>query len=278
MPIIFASQMVLQTPATSGGNGNIPPFPLTHARIGYNTIATESNVTASSEAAGFPAEAAVNPFTYEGWKPAVLPATWSIDYGETTDVDYIGIAAHTFHVDRCTLSIEYSIDGSTWTTLRELAPGDGAPIMLVFNPITARYWQFTVDGLAAPVIGVIFVGRALAMQRAIYGGHAPITLNRKTTIVPVKTEAGQFLGRSIVRQGNATTFEWKNLTAGWYRQYFDPFVKYARRFPFFIAWRPATFPNEVGYVWTTSDISPSNMGIKDYMQVSLSVEGLTDEP
>lgn len=50
MPIIFASQMVLQTPATSGGNGNLPPFPLTHARIGYDTIATEDNVTASSEA------------------------------------------------------------------------------------------------------------------------------------------------------------------------------------------------------------------------------------
>lgn len=278
MGIVFASHMVAQQPAAAGGSGNLPPFPLSHARIGYQTICTADNVTASSEAAGFPADAAVNPFTYEGWKPDTLPATWSVDAGATVDVDYIGIAAHTFYVDRCTLSIEYSIDGSTWTTLNEQAPGDGSPIMLIFETITARYWRFTVDGLAAPVIGVIFIGKALAMQRAIYGGHAPISLNRRTTIVPVRTEAGQFLGRSIVRQGNGTSFEWKNLTAGWYRQYFDPFVKYARRFPFFIAWRPDRFPDEVGYVWTTADIAPSNMGVKDLMQVSMTVEGLTDEP
>ena len=90
-------------------------------------------------------------------------------------------------------------------------------------------------------------------------------------------EGGQWLGRSIIRKGVTTSYQWRHLKAAWYRQYFDPFVKSARTTPFFIAWRPETYPNEVAYAWAKSDIRPSNMGIRDFMEVTLSVEGLTDE-
>ena len=118
---------------------------------------------------------------------------------------------------------------------------------------------------------------ALAMQRAIYAGHSPITLSRKTVKRPTKSEFGQWLGSSTIRHGLKTSFEWKNLKAAWYREYFDPFVKSARTKPFFIAWRPSKFPNEIAYAWTSNDIKPSNMGILDYMDVSMSVEGYADE-
>lgn len=275
MAVILTSSLVVQ-PAGSNG-GLIPPFPLTHARIGYRTICTAANVTASSQAAGFPASDAVNIFTNEFWQPTVLPATWSVDAGTGADTDYIGIAAHTLGSSGCAITIEYSTNNSTWTELNSFLPADNRPIMLLYGTITARWWRFTLTGSTIPRIGVIYIGQSLQMQRPIYGGHAPLTLNRQTTIYNQISEAGQFTARSIIRQGNSTSFAWKHLTSDWYRQYFDPFVLAARRVPFFIAWRPSTFPEEVGFVWTGSDISPSNMGIKDLMEVNMTVSGVTDE-
>lgn len=277
MPVIITSSMVIQTPAQSGGTGELPPFPLSHARIGYQTICTRDNVIASSQAAGFPAEDAVNVFTNEFWQPATLPATWTCDAGTGVDTDYIGIAAHTLGSTACSVTIEYSTDNTTWTHLNSFLPKDNRPVMLLYPTITARWWRFTLVGSTIPRIGVIYIGQSLQMQRAIYGGHAPLTLNRSTTIYNQMSEAGQFTARSITRQGNGTSFAWKYLRAAWYREFFDPFVLAARRTPFFIAWRPDKFPDEVGYVWTSSDINPSNMGVKDYMEVSMSVSGVTDE-
>jgi len=72
-------------------------------------------------------------------------------------------------------------------------------------------------------------------------------------------------------------WSWRHLPAAWYRQYFDPFVKAARTQPFFIAWRHDTFPEDVSYCWTHDDIKPSNMGIKNFMQVSVEAEGLSND-
>jgi len=82
---------------------------------------------------------------------------------------------------------------------------------------------------------------------------------------------------SVITEGVSTSSEWKNLTAQWYREKFDPFVVYARSRPFFIAWRYAEFPLEVGFVWTTDDIRPTNSGPRDLMSVSMSVDGYSDE-
>ena len=149
--------------------------------------------------------------------------------------------------------------------------------MVIFAEVTDRYFRVSAAGSTAPQIGVIYLGVALAMQRAIYAGHSPITLARRTVKRPTKSEDGQFLGSSTIRYGLQTGFAWKHLKAQWYRDNFDPFVKSARSKPFFIAWRPSKFPNEIAYGWSTGDITPSNMGVLDYMDVSMSVEGYADE-
>lgn len=255
----------------------LPPFPLTHARIGYRTICTADNVVASSQAAGCPAEDAVNIFTNEYWKPAVMPATWTVDAGVAVDSNYIGIAAHTLGSSGVTVKIHSSTDAEVWTERFSFAPANNATIMLLYGTVSARYWRLTVSGATAPRIGVIYIGEALEMMRPIYGGHGPLTLCRNTTIYNQLTEGGQFNGRSVVRGGLGTTFSWKNLDPDWYRQYFDPFVEAAIRTPFFIAWRPQRYPNEVGYVWVPGGIKPSNMGVRGLMEVSMDVVGVGHE-
>lgn len=257
--------------------GEATEFPLTHARIGYRTLLRVDNISVSSAHPDHPGVNAVSVNTYQFWRPQSLPATLTVEVNEEEEVDYLGIARHT--LAGCRVRLQSSVNGSDWVTHGEAHPDDNRALMLLIEPASARYWRVLIDrdGVGdMPEVGVVFIGKALAMQRMIYGGHSPITLSRQTTIRPNKSDTGQFLGFSVIRRGVATSASWRHLTASWYRSQFDPFVEYATqgKGPFFFAWRPATFPQEVAYVWTSDDIAPSNMGKKDLMEVSLSMTGL----
>lgn len=253
--------------------------PLTHARIGYDNFVPSSVVTATTEAVGFPADAVQRQTTWERWKPTALPATLSIDSGTAPSGtgSYIGIAAHTLGSSSATIAFEYSVNGTDWTTVETLAPANNSAIMIIFAEVQAQYWRIVVSGSTVPNIGSVYIGVTLDMERPIYGGHSPISLSRQTVVRPTESEKGQWLGRSVIRYGLQTSYAWKNLTAAWYRANFDLFVREARFHPFFIAWRPADFPLEVAYGWTSQDIQPINSGTRDLMSVSISVSAYADE-
>lgn len=182
-----------------------------------------------------------------------------------------------------------SSTGETWTLLTSggtparivnprfggsvIVPSDNAAIMFMDELRSARHIQISLSGSGSPNLAVVYVGKMLAMQRMIYGGHSPITLSRQTLLKQPMSRGGEFLGQSFRKLGIQSSASFKNLTAGWYRSEFDPFVKAARKQPFFFAWRPLSFPNEVGFVWSGEDISPSNMGRRDFMEVSWKMTG-----
>lgn len=269
MSVIVVSPSLVAQSNIVDGRG----YPLNHARIGYQTLTRGAVITASSEDAMWPASALGNGLTYERWKPTSVPAWVQFDAGQPVECDYFGLAAHNLGTVGAVFAVQYSDDGSSWSTVEAVQPADDKPVMLLFEPITARYWRITLTE-AVGFIGVAYIGRVLEMQRGMYGGHSPGTLSRRTEILPNRSESGQFLGRSIIRQGLATSFDWSNLTARWYRDWFDPFVEAARRYPFFIAWNPLRFPDEVLYGWCNEDIQPTNQGRRDFMSVGFSVEAI----
>ena len=269
MPVILSPSIVQNGAAV----------PLSHARIGWRTLTRDATLTFTGGAAeGFPADAVQRATTWERWKPASLPASLTFDAGSGVTADYLGIAAHTLGSSANTVTLEYSADAVTWAEVETLNPGSDEPVMLLFGDIAARYWRLTVSGASVPVIGVVYIGEVLAMERRIYGGHKPVTLSRETEVRPNRSEKGQFLGRYIKRQGYATGYEWDNLTPDWYRVEFDPFVAAARTYPFFISWYPLKYANEVAFGWTTTrDIQPSNTGTGEgLMQVGFNIEAHAD--
>jgi hypothetical protein len=258
-------------------SGFAPSTPLTHSRIGMNTITRDGTITASSAAAGFPASGAQNPMTYEYWRPTSMPATWAVDAGSAVSCNYFGIAAHTFGSSSTTVSIQYSTDNSSWTTIDSNSPTTDGPLMFLFTPVTARYWRISLSGALIPSVGVVYIGTTLDMQRACYAGLSPINFSRDTVIRPNRSENGLWLGRSIIREGSSMNVSYRHLDYDWYKTYFDPFVEQARKYPFFFAWRPQGYPESVGYVWTNADIAPTTMGIRDLLQVSFDMQGLSIE-
>jgi hypothetical protein len=254
-------------------SGYNPAPGLTHARIGYQSLALGRTPTASTSAAGRPAIAATYPTTFEYWRPTTLPATWAVDLGLAQTVDYVGLLGD---LNGATVAIEHSADNSTWTAADTRSSITDRVNLFLFAPVSARYWRLSIS-VQIPNIAVVYIGQALAMQRPIYQGHTPLTLSRETELSNNMSEGGQYLGRSIIRKGASTSAAWSHLKADWYRANFDPFVRAARTAPFFIGWRPSQYPAELGFVWVDGDIAPQNTGPRDFMSVDVTFRGLINE-
>ena len=261
--------------------------PLTYARIGYQTFTVDNSldatdVTVSSEATSGPRDAPLRPNTDEYWEPTSLPATWKLDLGQAETFDYVGIVGRLGSVGASVL-VETS-DGTVgspdndliWHTFAsEQVPSDDAPMLFLDSSVFRRYVRITVNGSGSmPRLAVVYVGAVLKMPRAIYGGHGPITMQRQTVLYQGLSRGGQFLAQGYRRHGVTGSAMWKNLDASFVRNSFDPFIKSARKDPFFFAWRPADWPLEVAYAWAPSDIKPVNMGIAGYMQVTVPLQGV----
>src|SRR5690606_17351041 len=136
-------------------------------------------------------------------------------------------------------------NGTDWTEIDDYNPGSNEALMFLFEAVTARWFRLSITGAHDAEIGVFYLGEVLQMQRAFYGGHSPINLSRRTTTIPRMSESGQFLSLSRIRQGYTGSASWRHLTAAWYRDNFDPFVQQATTRPFFLAWNPSQFPDEV---------------------------------
>lgn len=254
---------------------------LDNSRIGYQSYTRDSTSTASasSETDEGPSDAPLRPDTAEYWLPSTTPATWTLDIGSSKAIDYVGIANHELGTKNYSVRVDVSDDNATWEQFSsDLIPADDSPIMFLDTQVTRRYCRLTFTCLSSPDdparVAVINVGVALAMQRRIYGGHKPLSLSRSTVLTQNLSKGGQFLGQGFVRNGVSGSALYKHLTPSWYRSQFDPFVESARRYPYFYAWRPSSYPLEVAYVWTGQDIAPSNMGVLDFMQVSWNMNGI----
>lgn len=251
--------------------------PLTHARIGIDSIITTENIVESSGSQeGWPLSSITNPLTYEAWRSEALDNSpfFRIDAGGPVEIDYLGIAAHTLGRNGVQVTWESSTDAIAWDIEAQFIPSDDHSIMVLITPKTRRHWRVTFSTTTVIQIASVYMHKTLEIERPIYGGHTPINLSRITTTRPQMSETGQWLGRTTLRKGFRTSFAWQHLRSDWYRNNFDPFVEKARSRPFFIAWRPGDFSGEVAYCWTTGDIAPVNMGIRDLMSVNLPVEGI----
>jgi len=246
-------------------------------RIGWHNLITFGNVQADSETTDGPVTNISNPATDQIWQSASTAVQYiNITLSESESVDYIGIAGHNFGTESIPYVLQSSVDGNTWVDVfDEQQPANDRAIIHHFDPDENIYWRLamTPDGVA-PRIAVIYLGRILVMTQRIYVGHTPINYGRQTTYSGAKSESGQYLGRIIRGTTLRTSVEFTHIRPAFYRASVDPFVEAARENPFFWSWYPSSYPNEVGYCWTTGDIKPANQMANGMMQFEFNVEGI----
>lgn len=252
-------------------------------RIGWHNFVLHGAVAASSEQALYPASHLANPVTYLKWKAADNDTQQIVV--ETVDIElvnYFGVYGHNWGSRGLTVEFEYSADGgSNWTpALAPTIPNDDRVLFRQFTSVAGNLFRFILtpsdDDVYAepPEATVIHVGRVLELERRLYVGHAPLTLNRVQQVTTGRSEAGQFLGRTLIQTFYETSVELRNLSPDWYRENMDFFARVAATQPFFWSWRPGDYPEEAGYAWCQGNLRPVNEQANGMMSVSFGMQGV----
>lgn len=277
--VIISSGLVIADSLSGGGTVNAD-----NPIIGYNNLVTAANVSATSAASGSPVSNLALKSTILRWQAAA--ASPAVDQYLTFDlqtnelVDYIAIARHNLFTAQCAISVEIldtSVSPQVWTeVVSPSIPSSDGPLLFRFTPQGIEQIRLRIQpGSTEPYIAVVYSGVLLVLQRRIYVDHTPINMNEQQSIANHRSISGDFLGRVILSERNATQIVMSNLTPAWYRTYMEPFRVFAKQSPFFFAWRPSSYPSEIGFVWTTQDPQPANELPNGMMQISFDVEGVT---
>lgn len=188
-------------------------------------------------------------------------------------VDYCCIAAHDLGDFGATLKVQYDNGGGWFSTIISQKITDNSPIFCIFTPKTGVRFRVAIVSNTA-TIGCIRFGRAMQMERAMYGGITPPFLDRTTKLQANISESGEFLGRTRIRTDHGASFSWDNVTAAWVRDNWPDFQAATETDPFFIAWRPETF-SDASYAQVTKPPQASNKGVRDLMSLSVTARGLS---
>lgn len=279
--IVISEEVVLD--ASSPDEETNPNAPL----IGWHNLVTTTNLTASSEADGFPVVNLANPITspIARWQAGDDgPQEITVEINTIESIDYVAIARHNLGSTQRPITIMGSDGGGSpdWHELVQetlLSPNDPA-VIFRYDPQSLTHVRLLIgeslggSGIDPAEIAVMYVGKLLPLQRRIYVNHTPITYGRETSVINGMSEAGDFLGRIITANILETEVELQNLTPAWYRNKLDPFIRDARQNPFFFAWRPGDYPDEVGFAWMTSDPKPRNQRPNGMMQIDFQMRGI----
>jgi hypothetical protein len=251
--------------------------------IGYENLATVDNIAATSEDADYPATNLVNPATNLLWKGEAASPLEDVYVTVTLAgadlIDYVAIAKHNLFTAQSLVSVE-GLTGSPleWVELcSAVALPDNGPAMFCFSEQALDAVRLKIQASPLDVVpqaAVLYAGKLLILQRRVYVGHVPIPYGTSATIVNGKSESGNFLGRIVLNEWNSTGLSLQNLTPAWVRASLMPFVRACKEQPFFFAWRPSSYPYEVGYCWMTNDPKPSNQSPNGMMQVEFNMSGI----
>lgn len=274
MPIFISEDLWLSGGLDDGYiNANNP-------RIGYHNLVVYGGVSADSEDPQYPAYNIANPATNLWWQAtddeethvyfSFQPAVWN----------YFGIAGH--NLSGAIYQMQWRADeGDPWQdVIDEFSPGDNSAIVHIFENIVSGFARLKIIPAAGvpPKISVVYIGEYLTLPGRTYVGHKPINYARNTTVASGMSERGDFLGRVTQRTVLSNTLKQDNCPPDYYRSYIHPFALHAEVLPFFMAWRPAQYPDEVGFCWATNNIQMENSHANGFVRFDINVNAIAPWP
>lgn len=246
--------------------------------IGYHSIVTAANTSSDEAAEGFPVINLTNPSTHERWESETTDVQYiTVANPGTVGCDYFGVARHNLGSTGAVIQLEASDNGVDWDPItEEISPSNDRAIAYHFELDDSPYLRLKVDpGTDPATIAVLYIGRLLTLPRRIYVGHTPMNYGRDVAVTTGKSESGQFLGRIKRRQFLKSSVDMHNITPVFYRESLDAFVEASAETPFFWAWRPSSYPEEVTYAWVQGAPQVTNERANGMMAIRWDMEGIS---
>lgn len=253
-----------------------PVVDLSKPIIGWHNVITLAGLEADSEASGFPVTNIANPSTVLMWRSETTQEQFITIEPGNDPVDYIGLARHNFGSGQ--IAVEFQgrrgEDGAWNPILPEFIPGDDKPIIARFEPTTFFEVRIRLrPQLVPPFLAVLYLGNLLVMTTGEQPGFTPITLGRQSEVVNARAQSGDYLGAVITQERRSAASQFVYLEYDWFLEHVDPFLKVIRSTPFFYAWAPKSFPDQVGFAWATADVRPT-LDAPLYVNLQLSYDAV----
>lgn len=250
----------------------------------WDNRVTIGNVSADTEASGYPITNVANPATdpTQEWRANDATAQEiAVAVNAVDDIDGVGIARHNFGSAGIAVTIGYYDESDTWVELvQEQMPANDEPLLFRFTPQSIATLVIRLaSGSAAARIAVLYVAPLLACERSfdVAADFVVPRFGRKTEVINGRAERGDYLGRIRMSQWIESELTFKHFHPDWYRENFDPFVAAAQRdVPFFLAWQPEGYPDEVVFCWFTDDPMPMTSPQTGRKSVTLMLGGITE--
>lgn len=268
MSLVISSAVVLADAADG--------LSLDHPVIGWHNVVTSSTIVAGTAEANYPASNLANPATHLEWRAADDTEQYlTVTTNYVDEIDYVAVARHNFSSAEIPVSIEGFI-GGVWTEIVEevMLPDDGPALFRCEAQSLSQIRIRLQSGSAPARAAVVYVGKLLVVERRVYAGHMAITDGIKVSVANGRSESGNFLGRIVLGESRETSVPLSLISPSWFRTYMRPFLKDGRDLPFFFAWRPETYPREVGYGWLTEDPAPTPDTTSHLLSFDLKVSGV----
>ena len=216
---------LLLTPEPLPSNSN---FPLNYARICYDNTLLNGSASATSD--DLKSGNMLTPSTYDKWRPVLDPSSCVL-IGNSKLCDYVGIAAHNLSGSSVVVSIS---DGGASTEVYNGIVPSNSPLLIRFAESTYDRVFIDISGTTTAEVGVVYLGKELAMMRPNYSGYSPATFSSKDSFTPQRSDGGQFLGKQLVKKGFGTQASFSHLTYEWYESEFSTIRITRKKIPLFL--------------------------------------------
>ena len=234
--------------------------------IGYRNIGRNANAFSAPDVANL-----FSGLTYDGWQSGFGGFQTLSFTTSNQSANYFAVANHNLS-GTVQLYVNGVLRGQKLVT-------SNSPFIATFGQVTGTSWELRINQATPAYLNILNVGRILELERGVWNGHAPMTLNRSNRYINNMSDSGQLLGRKLISEGATGQISIANLSSDWVRDEWDLFTNDAERYGFFWQHNPSQYPDEVAYCWTTGDPRVTNSGVggvdnKGRMSAELSVRGI----
>ena len=247
--------------------------------LAWGNLAAAATLGGTAVLTGGDRANAVSGSTYDKWRPDVTTteAVLSFDLGAAAAVTFAAVAGHNAYAMGATVAIEKSADGTTWSAVDAITPGDEKPIAFRFTAGTSvRYWRLRFTGLTAGdllSVAVAFLGNELIIPRRLYQGFAPVLTATEVQLQSNVSVGGHLLSSSVISRGSTLSADVSNVPATFIRS--ADWLSFQTAFGegkgFFFAWRPMKYTGDLHYCARDGGvIRPENTGPRDLMAIKFS--------
>jgi hypothetical protein len=248
----------------------------------WDNIVTATLVEAESET-DFPASNVANPATALKWKhessdsPESAVEYFRVDISQANPINYVAIAGHNFSTAGIAVGLELAEFGSPLggaeSVFEPQIPDDDGPIIFAFPLQEIEEIRIIlVTGTSPAEIAVLYAGQYTQLSEGIQASHTPLPLANVSDVLTGRSENGEYLGRIITGGQLISTATIANMETDFVRDTLMPFLLAADEFPFFWAWQPVSYPEDVAFAWLDNDAQPV-LDIDGYWAVDLAMKG-----